>query len=263
MRAVRLFCIVFLFLAIYAGSEGIGYVVAEKDTLWSISQRYKISVEALKKVNNITDEKTLRVGMTLIIPTVYTVEKGDNLWKIAREHQTSVQVIRELNNISNDEIHVGDLLVLPEMTEANASGDETKSADVVETAKVPEVKNSATTGDSLYWPVKGIRTAKKGKISGMEILGSQGDDVISITGGEVVWNATSPVFGNVIIVESPSHYLYLYSGLAETIVEFGEKVNAGKKIAELGVNPHTGEAKLLFSVYKDGKLIDPAVAPRG
>jgi len=270
MKTAGLFCIMLFTIALRATPDVVEYTVAENDTLWSISQRYSISVDALKAVNNIDNEKMLRVGMTLLIPSVYIVEKGDNLWRIARKHQTSVQVIRELNDMDDDRIHVGEILIVPQIKPESAAAEKAN--------EIPGDDNTVPPGgsgeiapaggpedfaDFPFWPVEGIKTAKSGKISGMEILGSQGDTVFSIAGGEVVWNASSPVFGKVIIIESASNYLYLYSGLAETVVTYGEKISAGTKIAELGVNPHTGEARLLFSVYKDGKLVDPALAPRG
>ena len=114
-----------------------------------------------------------------------------------------------------------------------------------------------------FWPHYGERTARTGKLSGTEFRGSQGDAIVTIASGEVVWSAPNRGYGNVIIIESDNDYLYLYTGLAETLVALGEVVKAGMKIAELGIDPHTGEAKLLLSVYKNGKRIDPAIAPRG
>lgn len=43
------------------------YVVAERDTLWKIARKHKVSVDALKKQNNLKSD-TLRTGMTLKIP---------------------------------------------------------------------------------------------------------------------------------------------------------------------------------------------------
>lgn len=42
----------------------------------------------------------------------YIVQKGDTLYGIAREHDTSVQRIKELNNLSNDNIYVGQKLII-------------------------------------------------------------------------------------------------------------------------------------------------------
>ena len=264
MKSSRIVCILVLVLAASAQAENIYYKVAEKDTLWSIAQEYKVSVDVLMEANEIEDERVLRVGMELFIPSIYVIEKGDNLWRIAREHQTSVQVLRELNDMNNDEILVGDILLVPALAQETSTGSSTDSSPPIAESDEKDAQFRETYSSmASFWPVEGVRSRKTGKISGTEILGSQGDAVISIAAGEVVWNARSPVFGNVVIIESPGNYLYLYSGLTETVVKFGERISAGAKIAELGINPHTGEAKLLFSVYKDGELVDPSTAPRG
>lgn len=263
-------------------SESNFYDVQKNDTLWSISRRFGVQVEDLKAANGISDERSLRVGMRLIIPASYVVEKGDTLWSIARKHETTVDVLRELNKLQSNSLDIGDVLLVPESvtggtggTNATAQNDSAASgngdndgADSSAAANTGGMTSSGTSGGSAagavpFWPHAGSRSARTGKLSGTEFTGSQGDDVFTISSGEVVWNAPNRGYGNIIIIESNDNYLYLYTGLAETLVSLGDRVQAGAKIAELGIDPHTGEAKLLLSVYKNGKRIDPSVAPRG
>jgi len=44
-------------------------VVGSKDTLYSISKKYGVSVSALQKANNIKDPTLLRDGSKLVIPS--------------------------------------------------------------------------------------------------------------------------------------------------------------------------------------------------
>ena len=246
------------------------YDVQKNDTLWSISREFSVSIDELRVANQISDDRTLRVGMRLLIPSGYAVEKGDTLWGIAQKHQTSVRVLRELNSLQDDDIKIGDILLVPSVEDPAPFASEpvaaervaTETAGETETPRSVDVAPTTATG-SPYWPHGGVRNMRSGKLSGTEFVGSQGDDIVTIVSGEVVWSAPNRGYGNVIIIESVDNYLYLYTGLAATLVSLGERVAAGTKIAELGVDPHTGEAKLLFSVYKNGKLVDPSVAPRG
>jgi len=44
------------------------YIIKKGDTLWSISKRYGVSVESLRKINKIDDFRDLKIGQKLIIP---------------------------------------------------------------------------------------------------------------------------------------------------------------------------------------------------
>ena len=257
--------VIFLCISSTLLAETQYYDVEKNDTLWSISRQFSVSIDELRAANQISDDRTLRVGMRLLVPSVYAVEKGDTLWGIAQNHQTSVQVLRELNELQDDGIKIGDMLLVPSLEEQEPFTPvavDLEDNSLVETPQPVDVTPSPA-AEPPYWPHGGERNMRSGKLSGTEFVGNQGDDIITIASGEVVWSAPNRGYGNIIIIESVDNYLYLYTGLASTLVSLGERVTAGAKIAELGVDPHTGEAKLLFSVYKNGKLVDPSVAPRG
>ena len=46
------------------------YTVVAGDTLWGISRRYGLSVEALCTANNIKENQILRIGTRLVLPIV-------------------------------------------------------------------------------------------------------------------------------------------------------------------------------------------------
>ncbi len=99
------------------------YVVQKGDTLWGISKKYGISVDELKKLNNLSTN-VLKIGQTLKVKTnikednsqsinTYTVQKGDNLYSIANKYDTSVDKLKELNNLSTNIIQIGQVLKIP------------------------------------------------------------------------------------------------------------------------------------------------------
>ncbi len=49
-------------------SENYTYKVQKNDTLYSIAKKYNITVEELKKANNLKDSDIIKIGMNLIIP---------------------------------------------------------------------------------------------------------------------------------------------------------------------------------------------------
>ena len=93
------------------------YIVKSGDTLYAISQRFNISVDKLKDINNLTSN-ILSVGQVLKLKddlnnNVYTVQPNDTLYSIARKNNTTVSELIDLNNLSTTILSVGQKLLLP------------------------------------------------------------------------------------------------------------------------------------------------------
>lgn len=96
------------------------YTVERGDSLYSISQKFNTTVNALKEANNLTSN-ILSVGQILRIPSVeesspgvtYTVKRGDSLYSIAREFNTTVDTLKELNKLTSNLLNVGQVLQIP------------------------------------------------------------------------------------------------------------------------------------------------------
>ena len=98
------------------------YTVVKGDTLYNIANRFKVSVDNLKVLNNLTNN-TLSIGQVLKIPNssivqdlskiAYTVKSGDTLYSIARIYNTDVDTIKRLNNLVSNTLSIGQTLILP------------------------------------------------------------------------------------------------------------------------------------------------------
>lgn len=104
------------------GTTGKYYTVKSGDTLWKIANSNNVTLDELKKVNNLSSN-ALSIGQVLLIPsktssipsssTTYTVKLGDSLWKIANNYKTTVAELRCLNNLSSDVLQIGQVLKIP------------------------------------------------------------------------------------------------------------------------------------------------------
>ena len=99
------------------------YIVKKGDTLYGIANKYGISVDELKAINNLTSNN-LSVGQVLQIPeiieedvpneNIYIVKSGDTLYSIANKYGMSVQELKDLNKLTNNTLSIGQQLVVSE-----------------------------------------------------------------------------------------------------------------------------------------------------
>lgn len=99
------------------------YIVKAGDSLYSIAKQFNVNVNDLKQINNKTSS-LLSIGETLTIPTnnsnnnttndnIYVVKAGDSLYSIANKYNTSVDNIKVANNKTNNNLTIGEKLIIP------------------------------------------------------------------------------------------------------------------------------------------------------
>ena len=91
------------------------YTVQKGDSLYSISRKYGISVDDIKRANNLISN-SLSIGQELKIPSndtnYYTVQRGDSLYSIAKEYGISVDYLKRKNNLTSNTLSIGQRLLL-------------------------------------------------------------------------------------------------------------------------------------------------------
>ncbi len=97
------------------------HVVQPGETIYSISEYYKIPVDRLILENGITNPDHLAIGQTIVIvqpETVYTVQPGDTLNSIAEQHGVSpLELLRNNPYLSDrDFLYTGETIVISYQT---------------------------------------------------------------------------------------------------------------------------------------------------
>ncbi|CAH0286312.1 3D domain-containing protein [Peribacillus simplex] len=87
--------------------------VKDGDTLWGISQTYKVSIEDVKSWNNLSSDM-IYAGETIHISQEehHKVKSGDTLSEIADKYDVAVNDIKSWNGLNSDTIHPGQKLVI-------------------------------------------------------------------------------------------------------------------------------------------------------
>jgi LysM repeat protein len=129
--------------------------VAPKETLFSISKVYGITIDELRQWNKLTDN-ALVVGQELIIkkkkntatntqsatavkntPGVHTVNEKETMYSIARQYGVTVDQLKTWNNLETNELKIGQLL--------NVAGPSTQNTQTVKQAPPVVQANENTT----------------------------------------------------------------------------------------------------------------------
>lgn len=98
------------------------YQVKKGDTLYQIAKNNNTTVDALKKLNNLSSN-TLTIGSIIKLPSystssnpseedIYIVKSGDTLYQIAKNNNTTVDSLKKLNNLSSSTLTVGQTLLI-------------------------------------------------------------------------------------------------------------------------------------------------------
>ncbi|PMC39457.1 hypothetical protein CJ195_05915 [Bacillus sp. UMB0899] len=89
--------------------------VVKGDTLWGLSDKFKVPVLSIKKWNNLElDVIYPDQDLTIFINNSenYVVQPGDTIQSIAAEYSTSPEEIKKINDITSDKIYPEQVLVI-------------------------------------------------------------------------------------------------------------------------------------------------------
>lgn len=107
-----------------SSSEDVGvyYTVKNGDTLYGIANKFNLSVEELKNINNLKSNN-LSIGQKLLVSgtlkednsdfDTYIVKSGDSLWSIANKYGTSVDKLKDINKLNSNLLSLGMKLLVP------------------------------------------------------------------------------------------------------------------------------------------------------
>ena len=96
------------------------YTVKAGDSLYGIANKYGMTVDELKKINNLTSN-LLTVGQILKVSyeenvgeiNFYEVKSGDSLYSIAKKYNTTVDALMKNNDLTSSFLQIGQVLKIP------------------------------------------------------------------------------------------------------------------------------------------------------
>lgn len=221
------------------------YTVQGGDTLYSIAFRYGLDYRKLGAANGIAAPYTIYPGQRLQL----------------REAAVPVTASRSSKPVPPP---VSAAPSRPASAPRPVTPPSSSPATTTPTRTSPPATAMGPVG-SWRWPSSGpvLRSYSSTVHKGIDIGGKRGDAVIAVATGQVVYAGTGIVgLGELLIVKHNELYLSAYGHNDRLLVNEGDMVQAGQKIAEKG-SSGTDAVKLHFEIRKEGKPIDPLrVLPR-
>ena len=182
---------------------------------------------------------------------IYTVQKGNSIQGISAKYNVTLEDLLDVNELESSELQVGQRLFIPGARLDN------------------ETLHNAL-GDRFIVPISaGYRLTSKfgrradpftGAISnhtGIDMACPTGTPIYASMSGKVAFVGYSNIFGNYVIINHSKGYQTLYAHMSKIEAKKGQWVSQGTKIGLVGSTGYSTGPHLHFTVYKNGKLVDP------
>jgi len=241
------------------------YQVAGGDTVSSIAQKFGVSLDTIRWVNNLKSVDDIKPGQVLrILPVsgvLHSVRRGETVYSIAKIYDVSPQPIVDFpfNTFIDDEtfaLAVGQELIVP-------SGVMPKvklwSKPIPKTDYLAEVPQGQPTGQFI-WPAVGkISQRYSWYHKAIDIANPAAPAVVASRGGTVLsagWNFPQ-AYGINIIIDHGDGYKTLYAHLSSMAVSPGQSVLRGQVIGTMGSTGRSTGIHLHFEISTPKGNVNP------
>ena len=273
-----------------AGPVGGGGIILQGgETVWQISQRYRLPLRDIIDLNRLQPPYHLKSGQRLRLPAPreHIVGQDDTLYTLSRQYGVSVSQLVALNKIPAPyHLRTGQVLRLPGrefVAQKNKSlpkqatpkspdnlvlspvlPEPVQSEPLVAAAQ-PQLKTYTPSGVfNPVWPVRGRVIsgygvkANKMYNDGINIAVPKGTPIVAADDGQVVYADDGLVsYGNLVLIRHQGKIVTAYAHLNTISVKKGQLVRQGEVIGTVGSTGNVSSAQLHFEIRQGKETIDP------
>ena len=255
-------------------SEITYYVVNNGDTISSIANKFRISINTILWSNNMTAFSLIRPGDKLtILPvsgTVYTVKSGDTVGKVAMKFGVEESSIFQYNNIrSANSLVIGKTIIIPggkkisddattiATIKKTNTGKSSNAVAVIE--KLINPKKAPESGTALLWPTEGHRITQyySWRHTAVDIANHVGTPLYAAKAGTVEFAGWSTGYGNNVVINHGGGMKTRYAHASKLFVKVGDEVDRGEEIAAMGSTGWSTGPHIHFEVMINGVKYNP------
>ena len=246
-------------------TEYLAYKVEQGDSLYSIGNKFKVSTDALKFVNNLYDGSILRIGQEIAIPPIsgliHKVEAGDTVASIARKYSVPSQAIADFNYLLEpNRLALGMELVIPD---AKIPLPVIANLPVIPSAIAAGAVDRDAKKGWCMWPTGAsvITQNFSWYHNGLDIGWSWNaatPPIYACAGGVVTRAGWDPFgLGLHIIVDHGNGYQTVYGHMSRLDVSYGDRVKKGEVMGLMGSTGRSTGPHVHFMIKYKGSPQDP------
>ena len=234
------------------------YRVKSGDMIGFIADAFDVTQDTIISVNNIKQSRLIQPGQYLKIPSmpgiIYTVKKdGETPVTIADKYKVSADKCALANNVSLEtELKAGTSLFVPE-AELDWATRQEINGDLFKKPLHARYWLSSNYG----WRNSPFNAGARTFHGGIDMAVSQGTPIYAALEGKVTAVGYNATYGNYVIITHHSGYKTLYGHMKSTACRTGNFVYTNTIIGYVGSTGMSTGPHLHFTVYKNGKTINP------
>jgi len=239
------------------------YTVKPGDTISSIAQQFKVSINTILWENKLSGLSIIRPGKTLNILPVsgvgHTVIKNETLSSIAKEYSAETEKILEYNKlVSADQLQIGQKLIIP-------GGSITPPKRSVANIASAFTKPSSSVGSptsrigGFIWPTvsKTITQYYNWTHHAIDIGSKSGLPIYASMAGTVTTAGWGTGYGNYVVINHGGSKKTLYAHMSKIYTSRGAEVNQGDPIGAIGSTGWSTGPHLHFEIIIYGSKVNP------
>ena len=216
------------------------YSVEPGDSLWSIADKFKISIDTILWANDLGKNSVLKEGQRLVILPVsgvlYHVKSGDTISKIVQTYKGKMESIIAFNNLSSEgDIYVGDMLVIPNGQMPKTTYPSSPSVPLADSYFICPINSCRITQGLHFYNAIDFSNGKCGEI----IYAAAAGEVLRVNMTSSTYRLANNGYGSYMTILHPNGAVTYYGHIAANLVSPGEKVSQGQAIALMGGKPGT------------------------
>jgi murein DD-endopeptidase MepM/ murein hydrolase activator NlpD len=227
------------------------HVMQSGESLYAIAQRYKVSVEELKRVNGVTDATKIWAGKVLAVPE-----------RVGGVHASAAPAAPTVPRV---------VQVAPRVVAAPPPG----AAATQEPAPRTAARQDGTMTDAspapagaagkFRWPARGKMLVGFGaqqpdgtRSEGINLAVPMGTDIHAAETGRVHYVGDGlKGYGNLILIRHPNGWVSTYAHADKALVKAGDEVKRGQVIGKAGMSGPVAQPQLRFELRKGSQPVDP------